>query len=80
MSGGEIRAVLTRQKSLVENFNIDKIVKTVSKTPWLFDNFIKAEPTAFDTVSKDDPHPSNKGSKELSQMFTAEVKRRGWLS
>lgn len=80
MSGGELRAVLTRQKSLVENFNIDKIVKTVSKTPWLFDNFIKAEPTAFDTVSKDDPHPSNKGSEQLAQMFTAEVKRRGWLS
>ena len=79
MSGGEIREVLIGQKSLVENFNIDKIIKTVSKTPWLFDNVIKAEPTTFDTVSKDDPHPSNKGSKQLAQMFTAEVKRRGWL-
>ena len=79
MSGGEIRQILTKQKSLVENFNIDSIIKTVSKTPWLFNNVIKAEPTAFDCVSKDDPHPSNKGSEQLAQMFTAEVKRRGWI-
>ena len=79
MSGGEIRQILTKQKSLVENFNIDSIVKTIRKTPWLSNNVIKAEPVSFDCVSKDDPHPSNKGSEQLAQMFTAEVKRRGWL-
>ena len=57
----------------------DRIIKTVRKTPWLFDSVIKAEPTTFDAVSKDDPHPSDKGSEQLAQMFTAEVKRRGWL-
>ena len=79
VSGGEIHQILTKQKSLVENFNIDSIIKTVSKTPWLFNNVIKAQPTDFDTVSKDDPHPSNKGSEQLAQMFTAEVKKRGWI-
>ena len=79
MTGIEFKEILTGVKPIEKDFNLKSITKTVSKTPWLFGNVLKAQPQNFHTVSDDDPHPSNKGSEQLAQMFTAEVKKRGWI-
>jgi len=79
MTGTEIKEILTGVKPIAKDFNLESIVKTVSKTPWLFGNVLKAQPQNFHTVSDNDPHPNDKGSLELATMFYAEVKRRGWI-
>lgn len=80
MTGTDVNNILLKKKTIQEDLNIDRIVSTLSSTPWLYKNVCKAELAgSFKTVSDADPHPNNEGSAEIAKIFAAEIKRRNWI-
>ena len=80
MTGTDVNNILLKKKTIQEDLNIDRIVSTLSSTPWLYKNVCKAELAgSFKTVGNEDPHPNDEGSVEIAKIFAAEIKRRNWI-